>query len=175
MNEVVTDREFIAAKAEERATEHDLFREFLDKFDGSELDATVHRLNEIITPQIDCTQCGACCKTLMINVTEPEAERLAGTLHQSTDQFKENYIETSLQGQMVINSIPCVFLSGTVCSIYTDRFEECRQFPHLHKDNFKTRYFGTLMHYGRCPIIFNVIEALKTATGFKTTADFSDP
>ena len=69
---------------------------------------------------------------------------------------------------MVISSIPCHFLQGTKCSIYEKRFEGCREFPHLDRANFTQRLFGTMMYYGTCPIIFNVIELLKEELEFKT-------
>jgi hypothetical protein len=76
---------------------------------------------------------------------------------------------------MIMNSIPCGFLSENKCTVYEKRFDECREFPHLHKDNFKGRLFGTLIHYAMCPIIFNVVEELKKATGFKTGDDILLP
>ncbi len=103
----------------------------------------------------------------MINVTAHEATGLAGHLQLATADFEEKYIEKSSQGQMIMKSMPCPFLSGTICSIYEQRFNECREFPHLHRTNFKGRLFGTLVHYAICPIIYNVMEELKTETGFK--------
>ncbi len=68
---------------------------------------------------------------------------------------------------MIINSIPCHFLKDTTCTIYQNRFTECREFPHLHKANFKARFFSTIQYYSMCPIIFNVTETLKDKLGFK--------
>ena len=167
MRTPVTDRELIRSNALAREEENDAFREFLQHKNGEEIDVTVHRLNELITPQIDCTECGACCNQLMINVTEAEAVLVADHLQISAKEFKEKYAEESLQGKLVINTIPCHFLSDKKCTVYPERFNECREFPHLHRPNFKGRLFGTLVHYAMCPIIYNVVEELKTETGFK--------
>lgn len=102
----------------------------------------------------------------MINVEDAEIAPVSAKLNLPVNSFKEKFIETSQEGQMIINAIPCSFLSENKCTVYSDRFSECREFPHLHKKNFKGRLFGTLMHYAMCPIIFNVIEALKKETGF---------
>ena len=139
---------------------------FVKNKEGDIIDAMVHRINNTIAPQIDCTQCGACCKMLMINVTEAETESVSRHLEISAAAFIEKYIEESLQGQMIINTVPCHFLEGTKCAVYKQRFTECREFPHLHRNNFKDRLFGTLVHYAICPIIFNVVEELKVETGF---------
>lgn len=144
------------------------FKNFLRHQDSRIVDEQVFALNETIAPQIDCTSCGNCCKSLMVNITAPESERLAAYLQMDLPSLKEKYIETSLQGDMILNTIPCHFLAGTSCSIYEHRFTECREFPRLHRENFTGRLFSTFMHYGRCPIIYNVIEQLKATLHFNT-------
>ena len=164
---LITDLDSIACLAAEREEENDRFRHFLKMQDSAEIDIHVHQLNDLITPDIDCTLCGNCCKALMINVTPAETLILAEHFDVSIDSIKEKFIETSEQGKMVINTIPCHFLGGTKCTIYEKRFTECREFPHLHKDKFTTRLFGTLMYYAMCPIIFNVVENLKKRLNFR--------
>lgn len=167
MKELTLHLETIKQLAVEKENENDAFRSFLRQQDSAAIDEKVHRLNQTITPCIDCTTCGNCCKSLMINVTQAEAEKLAANLQVSTEKIKEQYLEVSPGGKMVISSIPCHFLTGTKCSIYDFRFEGCREFPHLDRAHFTQRLFGTMMYYGTCPIIFNVIEALKKEVDFK--------
>ncbi len=160
---LVTDLTKIKQIAEEKQAENDLFRNFLKQQNNDAIDALVHSFTETITPQIDCTECGNCCKSLMINITKEETIQLSNQLQISETQLIDQYIEQSEQGQMVINTIPCHFLKGTTCSIYEHRFTECREFPHLHKPHFTGRLFGTMQYYEICPIIFNVVEKLKEA------------
>lgn len=103
----------------------------------------------------------------MINVTPTEAEALAIKLNTPLAELKDKYLEESTQGNLLINTIPCHFLKETKCTIYENRFSDCREFPHLHKDKFTSRLFSTLMHYSICPIIFNVVEELKVELNFK--------
>lgn len=165
-----TDLQYIAAEATDKEEENDHFLRFMSRQDGTTTDALVHEFNDRISAAIDCTQCGNCCKTLVINVTDEEKTALGHHLKMSQEEVNERYIETSLQGRHFMNTIPCAFLSGSMCSIYEHRFTECRDFPHLHKNGFKERLSGTLMHYGRCPIIYNTIEELKIVLGFKNIA-----
>ena len=162
---VLTDLKKIKCISAEKEDENDAFRFFLKQQDGEQIDRIVHRLNDEIAPEVNCTQCGNCCKS-MVNVTSEEVLSLATHLQINLAGFKEKYIEESEQGQMIINAIPCHFLSGTTCSIYEYRFTQCRDFPHLHKPHFTGRLFGTLMYYATCPIIFNVVEKLKNELGF---------
>ena len=161
-----TNLHYIAAEAIEKEEENDHFLRSLKRYDGNELDAKVHAINERVSAAIDCTQCGNCCKTLVVNITEPEIKELATFLEQPEEQVRTNHIEQSLQGQCFINTVPCCFLDDKKCSIYAHRFTECRDFPHLHKSGFKERFLGTLLHYGSCPIIYNVVEELKEELGF---------
>ena len=166
MPHLETDLTIIRNIAFENENENDDFRIFLKNRDSVAVDMIVHEINDSITPQIDCTQCGNCCKTLMINITPEEADNLSAQLAMNLPDLKMKYIEESSQGQLIMNTIPCHFLAGTSCSIYENRFAECREFPHLHKANFNGRLFGTLQYYAICPIIFNVVEELKSRLEF---------
>ena len=166
MKDIITDRKFIAQEGIDNVEQNDAFRSYLQKMDGNELDEKVHALSNIITPQIDCTVCGACCKQLMINVTEEEKIRVATHLNITPADFQQKYLEESMQGKLIRGSIPCHFLADSKCTVYENRFTECRAFPHLHETNFKGRLFGTLIHYAMCPIIYNVVEELKKEVGF---------
>ncbi len=165
---LLADLKKIKRIAAEKETENDRFRIFLKQQDGEQIDTIVHKLNAGISAQIDCTQCGNCCKSLMINVTSEDTKALATHLHISQADVKEKYIEESGQGEMIINTIPCHFLRGTTCSIYEHRFTDCREFPHLHKPHFTSRLFGTLMYYEMCPIVYNVVEKLKEKLDFNS-------
>lgn len=165
--QIETNTATIAALAHLREAENDAFRTFLDRQDQADIDEKVFALNAQISPQIDCTACGQCCKVLMVNITQPEVERLSAHLEMTVEATKLKYVETSLQGEMIMNTIPCHFLKGTACSVYEHRFTECREFPRLHRSGFIKRTFATFMHYAKCPIIFNVVEELKVKTGFK--------
>lgn len=143
------------------------FKEFLGGFESDALDQVVFELDQGISPKIDCTQCGNCCKSLMITVSETEADNLAEVLDQTRTQFDQQYLEKGMHGLMLINAIPCHFLSDNKCRVYEHRFEGCREFPALHLPHFQKRLFTHFMHYQRCPIIFNVMEQLKTKLSFE--------
>jgi len=168
ISHIETDLQLIAHLADQREEENEHFQSFLASEDAASIDARVFTLQADITPKIDCRQCGNCCKTLMIEVTQPEANRVAEVLGVESDQFVAENLEKGIGQRMIMNAIPCRFLEELSCTIYTDRFAGCREFPALHLPGFTSRYFTTRMHYGRCPIIFNVLEALKKELSFFT-------
>lgn len=150
----------------EKEEENENFVSFLNTFNEKEIDEEVYALNEIIEPLIDCTSCGNCCKSLMINVTEKEADVVAEKLQLIRIDFDNRFLEKGNNGLMIINQIPCHFLTDNKCTVYENRFAGCREFPALHLPHFKQRLFTVMMHYNRCPIIYNVVEELKLKTGF---------
>lgn len=174
----ITDLTLIANNAEVNDIENRAFRTYIKSHNKQQIiDTAVQKLNTEISQQIDCTTCGNCCNSLMINVTDAECKVVSSKLNMDANAFNKKYIETSTEGAMVINTIPCHFLHEKKCSIYEQRFDDCRAFPHLHKPDFYTRVGGTLMYYGICPIIYNVIEQLKVVLGFKLSdcANTNDP
>lgn len=147
--------------------ENEAFRGFLKAQDPAEVDLRVFRIQEQVTAQTDCTACGNCCRTLMINVEPEELEPISNRLQMSVSEIKSRFIEESSQGQLIINTIPCHFLEDSKCTVYESRFTECREFPHLHKKGFTNRLFGIFMHYERCAIISGTIERLKQEYSFQ--------
>ncbi len=161
-NNIETDLEVISRLAVERMDENSRFQDYLKRLPTEAIDAIVYSLNEEISPKIDCTSCGNCCKSLLINVTEEEADNLSMHLAQSRKDFDNQYLEKS-STMMLMNAIPCAFLKEDKCTVYEHRFAGCREFPAMHLPEFNKRLFTTFMHYSRCPIIFNVVEGLKKA------------
>jgi hypothetical protein len=105
----------------------------------------------------------------MVNIDEQEADHLSAHLGQTRAEFDQKYIEKGESGRMVINAIPCHFLKNNACTVYTHRFAGCKEFPAFHIPDFNKRLFTTYMHYDRCPIIYNVMENLKSEVGFSYT------
>lgn len=166
-DDIISDLDSIATLAEAKIEENQQFGDFIKSYKGKDLDSIVQSLNEKIQPLIDCQQCGNCCKTLMIVVTESEANRVSQTLEMERTDFDSQYLEKGMHDLMIMNQMPCHFLSDNSCRIYEHRFEGCREFPALDIPGFQKRIFTHFMHYDRCPIIFNVLEQLKIILNFE--------
>jgi len=163
---IETNLDTIGILSNQKEKENDRFVNFLKEIDGDEVDEQVFALNNVIAPQINCTTCGNCCKSLMVNINDEEADNLSAHLQMPRKIFDEKFIERG-SSMMILNSIPCHFLVENKCSVYEYRFEGCKEFPALHLPLFNRRLFTVFMHYGRCPIIFNVVEALKERLDFE--------
>ena len=162
-----TDLEYIRHFANAKEAENDRFKEIIRNTESLSIDELVKELDAMVSPTISCTDCGNCCKSLMVCLNETEADALSAHLQQSREEFDTKYLEKGSNGMMIMNQMPCHFLSENKCTIYEYRFEGCREFPALHLPDFKERLFTTFMHYDRCPIIFNVVEQIKDRIGFE--------
>ncbi|HRH61412.1 MAG TPA: YkgJ family cysteine cluster protein [Chitinophagaceae bacterium] len=170
-----TNLEKIKVLAEQREDENYSFKSFLKGKDSAKLDKMVHRLNAEIMPQIDCTQCGNCCRTYMITLEKQDAAKLSAHLNMEQEKFDEKYLEISKEDNIkVFNKIPCHFLEGNLCTVYEARPNDCSSFPHLHKDGFVHRLFSVMYNYSICPIVFNVFERLKDEMHFRKKRNYDD-
>ncbi len=147
---LILNIEEIQRIAREKEIENAKFRQFLLSQKSNDIDALVHKINDIIAPQIDCVECGYCCQNMrpiasvevLLNYVDPE----------------------NLEKYRYAISFACKHLDGKKCTIYNDRFEECKMFPYLYRNDFISRLAGVFRNYEFCPIVFNVVEQLKRET-----------
>ena len=59
------------------------------------------------------------------------------------------------------------FLKDNCCAVYEHRPANCRDYPYVHKPVFTARTFSMIGRLSECPIVFEVWEELKKATGFR--------
>ena len=143
------------------------FRAFLKSQDLKKVDKIVHRLNNEITALIDCQKCGNCCKSLKPGLTEPEIERLAEKENLTPAAFVSRFTENDiLQEIPCLRDTPCKYLKDKRCSIYLDRPEDCKSYPHTHLNGLISRTLQMIDNYGICPIVFNLFEELKMELNF---------
>lgn len=162
---ITTDLIYIRTMANKKENENLQFRTFLKNLNMSSLDVDtiVHRINEKVTSNIDCTECANCCKEVYISMDQADIAEFANGLNISAEQLITQYLVKNDQdpSKMKIAELPCPFLDHDRCTNYNHRPKECRSYPHLHKNDFIFRLFGIISNYGRCPIVFNIYEQLK--------------
>ena len=160
---MIRDVQQIAALAKEKKEENERFRVFLRSVRSQEVDRKVLQLNEEVSAQIDCTQCANCCKTIEPGVSEDEILRMAKYHRQSIGDFINEFISQEPgTGIQYLRQQPCIFLHDHKCSIYEGRPASCADYPHLHQPQFKFRFKAVMSQYEICPIVFNVVERLKS-------------
>ena len=152
------------SRIQQLSQEHDdenwQFRSWLKQYAPDDIDGLVKALSQKYFALIDCTQCANCCRSLQIEFQKSELHAIAKTLSQSIEAFEKQ----SMSEGMV--NPPCPMLNGKLCSIYENRPEVCRSFPHLEKPRFTSRLMGVIDNVATCPIAFNAFEELKAKLGW---------
>jgi Fe-S-cluster containining protein len=166
---VLTDLVQIKRLGEKQRDENLRFRAWLKRHNFVE--RRLKAIAENVEESIDCTACGNCCRVATTQLNERDIERLARFMGQTPAQFIRDYtVETEDEGRILKRTeAGCVFLDGSMCSVYEARPETCRLFPHLVKGNgsFLSRMWHMSDRAVYCPIVFNSLEAFKKETGFK--------
>ena len=161
---LVTDIKDIEMLAAENEDHNWRFRCFVKGCDLKieELDAIVHKLNDAVTAKIDCQSCGNCCRVMHPILKKKDIQRLAVRLSLPASEFEKEYlVKDEVEDGYTFRATPCPFLSENSCAVYSARPEDCRSFPHLHKNEFVFRIGGVFSNCSVCPIAYNVYELLK--------------
>jgi Fe-S-cluster containining protein len=152
------------------------FRAFLRKHvAGAAIDAEVHRLNADVSARIDCRTCANCCREIFPILDDADVERLASHLGQTRATLEATHLRSEGAAR-VFATMPCPMLRADgCCGVYDGRPDDCRSYPHLHKDDFLSRAVTIIENYRICPIIYNVYERLKRAfPAYDPTVDYTD-
>ncbi|MGA8223546.1 MAG: YkgJ family cysteine cluster protein, partial [Candidatus Acidiferrales bacterium] len=99
--------------------------------------------------------CANCCRSLHVEFKKSELHAIAKTVGQSIEAFQKQFMS---EGEV---NPPCPMLNGKLCSIYENRPDVCRSFPHLEQPGFTFRLMGVIDNVAICPIAFNAFEELK--------------
>lgn len=171
--DVVTDLQHIQTATTARAADNLAFQTFV-KLDvplsDRPLTALVQEITADVWQHIDCRTCANCCSVRQAVFSRAEAERIAAHLGLTLAEVRARYLKPDAEtGKYITHSLPCPFLDGTQCSIYAVRPTVCRDYPHLHK-NFRARVAQAVDNAETCPIVYNVVERLKTQLGFTAPA-----
>ena len=115
---------------------------------------------KVFLPHRDCRLCANCCRSLPVEFKKSDLLSIAQTLGQSIKAFEKQFMS---EGKV---NPPCPMLDGKLCSIYEDRPEVCRSYPHLEQPHFTSRLMSVIDNVAICPIAFNAFEKLKTELGW---------
>jgi Fe-S-cluster containining protein len=164
MNLIHTPDQLQASLAN-KAVENIFFKKRITSIPAAQLNPVVQQLNEKVSAAVDCTQCGNCCKKLEPGLEQDEIEVLAAQKGMEPEVFKREHIGYDGHSHF-LNAKPCMFLKGTVCSIYENRPGSCAGYPHLdQQDAIRNPHIWS--SYSMCPIVFNVVEGLKEHLQFE--------
>jgi Fe-S-cluster containining protein len=164
---IVKDLDVIRNQSKMKEDQNWRFRSYLKMQDDKKIDSFVKPIYEFVIKNIDCLECGNCCRKLRPAITNEDICKFEKEFGLSEDEIIVKYIETDEFNELRLKGSPCVFLDGNECKIYQNRPEDCKSYPHLHKKRFTTRLMGIIENTEVCPIVYNVYEELKAKINFR--------
>ena len=155
---------------EKKRDENVRFRKFMTTRDYS--DRILRRTAEEVEDAIDCTVCANCCREATTEVSERDIERLAKHFRVPAARVVADYTQPGEQGQRNLKwqkGPGCVFLDGTLCSVYESRPDICQRYPHLVRGNgsIASRMWSMPDRATICPIVYNTLEEFKEELKFR--------
>lgn len=160
---LITDLVQIKRLGEQKSDENMRLRRYLKTHRFNE--RRLRHIAEEIGDAVDCTQCANCCRVATVTLQDRDIAALARFLRLPPAKFLEQYTEVSPEEGRILrrDQNGCVFLDGTLCSVYEARPGTCENYPHLVRGqgSIATRMWQMVDRATYCPIVYNTLEAYK--------------
>jgi len=152
----------IKQKASGEKKENSILFKKLKKHKPSNLDKQFHFLHDKYMEEIDCLDCGNCCKSISPAVKDTDIARLSKYLKIKQSDIVEKYFLLDEDGDYVFRNQPCPFLGeDNYCSVYDARPKACREYPHTDRVKMQQILDITYKNISVCPIVYEIVKELR--------------
>lgn len=134
----------------------------LKKIRAKNLDREINMLHDRAFEEIDCLQCGNCCRHLGPRFQKKDITKLAKRFHCRPIVFEKEFLRLDEDDDLVFKELPCPFIADdNYCLYYEDRPKACRDYPYTEKTRLRTYLRETMENTKTCPAVFLIIKWLK--------------
>tara|TARA_B110000046_G_scaffold74709_1_gene82808 strand:- start:650 stop:1132 length:483 start_codon:yes stop_codon:yes gene_type:complete len=124
-------------------------------------DQRVQIAHNQVFDEVDCLECGNCCRTTGPLLLNSDIDRIARKLKISPKEFSNRYLKVDEENDFVFKSMPCTFLgTDNHCSIYEFRPRACRAFPHTDQKGQAQILHLTRKNSKICPAVSKILKLL---------------
>ena len=151
-------------EAKDKHIENKKYFDKLKKKTPKNLDYVMQDLHDAEFKKTDCLKCANCCKTTSPIFYERDIERASKACKLKPGQFIEKYLKVDEDKDYVLIQSPCTFLdSENYCTIYNDRPNACREYPHTNRKKMQQILDLTFKNTLVCPAVLQMTEKIKQA------------
>ncbi|MDC7124702.1 MAG: YkgJ family cysteine cluster protein [Spirochaetales bacterium] len=149
-------------KAKNQYKENKKLIEKLKRWKRKDLDALFVEAHEAVFEEIDCRECGNCCKALGPRVTNRDIDKISKFINMRAGKVRNTYLRVDEDNDYVFNKMPCPFLKdANECSIYDVRPRACEEYPHTDYPNMQKKLHITLKNSLICPGVYRILEKIR--------------
>lgn len=128
----------------------------------AKVDEAFHVLHNQVFDELNCLDCGNCCKSLGPRLTGADIRRVSDALKMKSSEFTEKYLRVDEDNDYIFRTMPCPFLdTDNYCRIYEDRPRACHEYPHTDRRRMQQILEVTLKNTATCPGVFEIVKRLK--------------
>lgn len=147
-----------------RAKEKEILKKMqhLSKFRRSGFDEMVAKYHEQAFAQINCLECGNCCRRIGPRFRDKDMKILAKEMGLTPKQFLAQYLKPDIDPDFyVLEQLPCPFLGeDNKCAEFDHRPLSCEEFPYTDTHGVQ-RHLVRLGHSALvCPAATLVVEKI---------------
>ena len=151
---------------QEAGSETDHLAEFLADLKSRHfkdtIDPIAQNVSKQVSQEIDCLDCGNCCRTSVTDFTKGDIKRAAKQLGMTPKGFIKDYLMQDVDGTYITMSSPCPMLNtDNTCKIYEVRPAVCESYPHTQRSNFKNRVHAHQANLSMCPITYHTVKRME--------------
>jgi len=160
--ELIPPKELPGLVAKQSAAFKSLIKQ-LRKLKPAQLDTLINSAHIAWFDQIDCLDCGNCCRSLGPRLSPADIDSLAQANRVKPAKFIDSHLRIDEDGDYVFQQMPCPFLAAdNYCMVYEKRPKACRDYPHTHQRNLATMLQLTLKNAETCPVVYGILSELLT-------------
>lgn len=152
-------QEYIDAANLNSEANKNLFKKLKKK---KKVDEYFHDKHEEAFEEINCLNCANCCKTTSPIFRDVDIKRLAKHMRIKDSQFVDDFLRIDSDNDYVLQSSPCYFLNeDNTCSVYKDRPNACKEYPHTNRKRMSQLLDLTLKNAEVCPAVAKIVEQIR--------------
>jgi Fe-S-cluster containining protein len=132
----------------------------LSEQDSRVLDTLFVNETQEVFKNTDCLTCANCCKNYSPIIEPEEIPMLCKAIGIESSQFFQDYVEMDEDGDFVFKSQPCPLLNldDNKCSIYENRPQACREYPHTNMKEMKNHLDLLEKNIEICPAAEEIVR-----------------
>lgn len=134
----------------------------LKKVRAKNLDREFNMLHDKAFEEINCLECGNCCRNLGPRFQEKDIKRLAKRFHCRPIVWEKEFLRLDEDDDLVFKEMPCPFIADdNYCLYYEDKPKACRDYPYTDKTRLRNYLRETMENTKTCPAVYLIIKWLK--------------